>query len=716
MLETRSSPAQYSGGGACFSNPVRVLNIVNPSHSCVYCVTQLCVLRHSSGLLAVLLFARHKVAPLWAAEKLSAVTASRVASLGLMSAIPLTQLLATMFGHTAAMCHESRQEESMIRHVILLWLILLIVGCALEPVVNAQIVYDLPGIRESSAVVADFNHDGVPDLAAVAPCTAYGQCLALLEFYLGDGTGHFASTAFVELGGLATGPAVVADFYGNGNLELIVPGVKKPAPGANWDHGIAIVDSLGSVSWYRLTDGDEVRAVQFADLNDNGKLDMLLSVGGSLVSYRGDGAGNFARIGSYGGDNYRLLLGDFNGDGEIDVATDASTWAGGGINVFLGNGDGTFRIPVFTAADGYIAAADFNHDGKLDLAVGRPVSSYVSVLLGNGDGTFSPQPAYNTGQWHSAAVVAGDFNKDGNADVAVADGCWGGWDRWWPCPTDGAVTILSGNGDGTLQLPTSYSAGGRVETKWHNMFMTSSDLDGNGTTDLIVANQLPSDSFWSCRHQGCHGTLAILLGNGDGTFQSAPVDSHFVTRTSLAGNNNNSTYGDPVTFTATVTSEGPIAPTGTVVFRRAHGTATLVDGVATFTTQSMDTGSVNVTAKYSGDTSQVASTSDSYQQTVNPGATKTAAVSSRNPSAQGQRVAFTATVTSTFAIPKGTVTFSCGNTVLGTAQVGYGRATFRTAALPVGSSTITVTYNPALNRAGGTNFITSSGSIVQVVH
>lgn len=610
----------------------------------------------------------------------------------------------------------------MIRsHVILLWLFLLIVGCALEPVVNAQIVYDLPGIHESSAVVADFNHDGVPDLAAVAPCTTYGRCRALVEFYMGDGTGHFAPSAAVELGGVAAGPAVVADFYGNGNLELIVPGAKSPGHGEGWLYGLAVVDRLGSISWYRFdgVTGKGAYGVQFADINDDGKLDMLLWT----ESYLGDGAGHFAGVGSctiYSAtSDHGLLLGDFNGDGKLDVATPQRTGGGPGITLCLGNGDGTFQTPVFTAADdNYIAAADFNRDGRLDLAVGTPQSPYVTVLLGNGDGTFARQPSYNTGQWHSAMVVAGDFNKDGNADLAVADGCWGGSDRWWPCPTDGAVTILLGNGDGTLQLPMSYSAGGRVETGrsyWHDMFMTASDLDGNGTTDLIVANQLPSDSFWSCRHQGCHGTLAMLLGNGDGTFQSEPVNSHFVTRTSIAGNNNNSTYGEPVIFTATVTSEGPITPTGTVVFKGAHGTATLAGGVATLTTQSMEAGAATVTAKYSGDTSQVGSTSDSYQQTVNPAATTTNLVSSRNPSAQGQQVVFTATLTSPFATPKGTVTFSSGSTVLGTAPVSYGRAKLRTAALPAGTSTITATYNPATNRAGGTNFITSSGSIVQIV-
>ena len=607
----------------------------------------------------------------------------------------------------------------MIRNrMILFCSILLMFGFTLDPAIHAQIVYDLPGVRESSIVVADFNHDRIQDLAAVTPCKTYGHGCheALVSFYTGDGTGHFASTAFVELGGAVTGPAVVADFYGNGNLELIVPGVKKPAPGAGAAFGLAIVDSLGSVSWFRLSSYEFISAVQFADLDGDGKLDMVLSRAESIESYLGDGAGNFTG-GSYlgrGSREARLLLGDFNGDGKVDVASPTVSW---GVNVFIGNGDGTFQYPICTEGPYYgpMAAADFNHDGKLDLAIGIPGSSRVAVLLGKGDGAFFPELSYDTGQWNSSMVVAGDFDGDGNQDLAVADGCWF---KGRPCLTDGAVTILLGNGDGSFQVPTSYNSGGRVEERsgfWKDLFIIAGDLDGNGTIDLIVANQQPSGSYWSCRHQVCHGTLAILLGNGDGTFQSAPVNSHFITSTSLTGNKNPSIYGEPVTFTVTVTSRGPIVPTGTISFQHVRGTATLVDGVATLTTQTIDAGSTNVIATYSGDSSHLASTSKAYQQSVNPAPTTTTVVSSRNPSREGQMVSLTATITSAFAIPQGTVTFTSGNTALGTAHVVHGRAVVRTAALPVGSSTITATYNPAVTRGGGANFIPSVGSMIQVV-
>ena len=582
-------------------------------------------------------------------------------------------------------------------------LIVLIAAGSLTVAANAQIIVRLPGIRVGSVAIGDFNHDGIPDLTAVNP--NYG--LGGIGFYQGDGTGNFVRGAGLGLEATVNGPVVVADFDGDGNPEVIVPMRHR---------GLAVVRFRGSqrpdLQWYPV--GEGVTGVQFADLDGDGQLDMLVA-NGSLDVYRGYGAGTFDKIASYPGVDGRLVLGDFNGDGKLDVATTDSS----GVNVFLGFGDGTFQPAVHTSGPfTSIAAADFNRDGKLDLVAGTLESSNVTLLLGNGDGTFAIQPSYHTGQFYSTTVVADDFNKDGNPDVAVADGCF---TPQWPCLTNSAVTIMLGNGDGTLQMPTSYDSGGRLilaKNRPPKMVMTASDLDRNGTIDLIVMNAL-LPNFGSCRGYGggCPATVGILLGNGDGTFQSAPVSQHFASSTSLSSLPNPSIYGQPVTFTATVVSEAPLTPTGTVRFRggRVHGQSTLAGGVAMFTPPTMLAGSTSITATYFGDSSHLVSSSNGYLQTVNQGPTTTEVTSSPNPSVQGQTVTITATVTSPFAAAKGTVTFTTGNGDSRTVAVSGGKAQYKIATLPTGSTTIVATYNPVLNLDGGTNFSTSSGSVVQVV-
>lgn len=575
-------------------------------------------------------------------------------------------------------------------------LVLLTVGCFLLPGLNAQIVYQLPGLTGDSAVVGDFNNDGIPDLAVAIRQGRFSK----IAFYAGDGTGNFSLWSLIETRGyMPNGPIAVADFYSDGRAMVIVPTLM---------HGLIIVNPV-SYSFYQVDYG--TTAAQFADIDGDGKPEMLLS-NGSLDVYRG-GGGRYTKIGSYPGADGNLLLGDFNGDGKTDVAATDAT----GINVFLGNGNGTFQLPVHTDGSfNNITAADFNHDGKLDIVAATWNSPFITVLFGNGDGTFISQPSYYTAQWHSASVATGDFNQDGNVDVAVADGCWS---PGWPCLTDAAITIMLGNGDGTLQLSDSYAAGGRVVLEAHHvhkMFVGASDLDRNGRLDLFVVNQ---ENYRYCgRHGSCYGTLAILLGNGDGTFQSAPVNKHYVSGMSLTSAPNPSTYGQAVTFTATVTTNGPDLPSGTVLFLVPHlgrYWATLSGGVATFTTTKMIVDSVKVTASYAGDSSNLGSKAAPYQQTVDPAATTTKVSSSRNPSKVGQTVTFTATVTSAYATPKGTVTFKVGDDVVATVALVNGHIIYRTATLPVGSWTISATYNPELNRMGATNFTPSLGSMTQIV-
>jgi hypothetical protein len=170
-----------------------------------------------------------------------------------------------------------------------------------------------------------------------------------------------------------------------------------------------------------------------ADLNGDGILDVVFGSevegSGTVYFYLGNGDGTFTLKSqqSINTSPGYAAIGDFNGDGKLDVAVPES----GQVDVFLGNGDGTFKafVPYTTTCGGTAAAADLNGNGKLDLAVGN-----LCILLGKGDGTFSAGASYGSG---SGAIVVGDFNGDGKLDVAGPSG-----------------QVYLGNGDGTFQNPT----------------------------------------------------------------------------------------------------------------------------------------------------------------------------------------------------------------------------------------------------------------------
>jgi hypothetical protein len=184
-----------------------------------------------------------------------------------------------------------------------------------------------------------------------------------------------------------------------------------------------------------------------------------------------------------------VAVGDFNGDGHMDVVTGNDDTANT-VSVLLGSGNGTFAThvdyPVGSAPTG-IAVGDFNGDGKLDIVVVYGFNlARVAVLLGNGDGTFKPFVPTTAGV-QGGSIAVGDFNGDGKLDVAISDNA-------------GSVDIMLGNGDGTFKAPISYA------TAADPRMVIVADFNGDGKLDLATAN---ADSE----------TISVLLGNGDGTFQ-----------------------------------------------------------------------------------------------------------------------------------------------------------------------------------------------------
>jgi len=190
-------------------------------------------------------------------------------------------------------------------------------------------------------------------------------------------------------------------------------------------------------------------------------------------------------------DPVAVAVGDFNGDGKLDIAVtpDVSSTK---ISVLLGNGDGTFQKGVNYTVESQpegITAGDLNGDHNLDLVVTNHFSKSISVLLGNGDGTF--QPARHIGLHGQPGQIAlTDLNRDGNLDIVVVDQ---------------AVSTLLGNGEGTFDsLVDNHSFGGFVTA------LTVGDFNHDGSVDVAI-----------CGSSQVSDSAGILLGNGDGTLQSA---------------------------------------------------------------------------------------------------------------------------------------------------------------------------------------------------
>jgi len=200
-----------------------------------------------------------------------------------------------------------------------------------------------------------------------------------------------------------------------------------------------------------------------------------------------------------------VAVGDINGDGIPDLAiigSASTSGANGSITVLLGAGNGLFlSAGVYQSGNGPggIVIADFNGDGVPDLAVSNSGDNTVTVLLGNGDGTFQTKGTSQTGI-SPGQLAVGDFNGDGILDIVTANV---GNSNTGNC----TVTVLLGNGDGTFQIPETLQASNNPTA--HTVVV--GDFNADGISDLAVS----SDSFFSNS-----GSVTVLFGKGDGTFQA----------------------------------------------------------------------------------------------------------------------------------------------------------------------------------------------------
>ncbi|PYJ96801.1 MAG: VCBS repeat-containing protein [Verrucomicrobia bacterium] len=401
------------------------------------------------------------------------------------------------------------------------------------------------GGSASSVVVGDFNGDGKPDLAA-----NNGGGVSVL---LGNGDGSFQAAVNYGTGG-STSSVVAGDFNGDGKTDLAVATATTPASSDNVSVLLGNGDGTFQAAVHYVV-GSFPYSVTAGDFNGDGKADLAVATDVGISLLLGNSDGTFQAAVNYGAGNQPsfVVAGDFNSDGKLDLAV--ADGLSGTVAVLLGNGDGTFQAGHNVGAGWTpvsVAASDFNSDGKLDLAVGGGDGS-VTVLLGSGDGSFTMTPTSYSAGTLPPFVAVGDFNGDDKPDVAVANlgstnvsvllgkgdgtfqaavnfaagtnpvsvaiGDFNGDGKsdlavaitgTYPAYTNGGVSVLLGKGDGTFEAAVNYGAG------TNPVSVAVGDFNGDGKLDLAVANQGATPVSNQSR-----GTLSVLLGNGDGTFQAA---------------------------------------------------------------------------------------------------------------------------------------------------------------------------------------------------
>jgi len=569
------------------------------------------------------------------------------------------------------------------------------------------------GVNPVGVAVGDFNGDGITDLAAA------NQGSNTISVLLGDGLGNFTpapGSPFTV--GSEPNFIAVADFNGDGFVDLAVTnfggntvsvllgngtGGFSPASGSPFTvgrapTGIAVGDFNG--------DG-------IADLAVTNQSDSTVSV------LLGDGMGDFSAAPGMpprtGLTPSGIVVADFNGDGIADLAVTNNENSDSSVSVFLGNGDGTFQPAqiYFVGVSPYgIAVADFNGDGFADLAVVNECGTdpsclspgTVSVLLGTADGIFQNHATYTVGMMPAGIVIA-DFNGDGKADLAVTN------------ENDGTVSVLLGDGMGNFSpapgppdtvganpigiAAADFNGDGVPDLATANEFANSASILLGGTVisgqilnvpvigsgmHMIQSTYTPNQGFYTGSLSNMVSVAAMLLP----------------TTTTVTSSVNPSQLNQQVTFTATVTSSGGGMPTGTVNFTdNGAALCTAVPlgngGQAQCTTSALTAGMHAIAAVYSGDQNFASSQGNLNQMVNQASGTTTTLTVAPNPATAGQVVTLTATVTSNGEpVPVGMLSFLRGNQVLATVQMvqtaGQSTATLKTRFGP-GVFQLTAHYN-----------------------
>jgi len=343
------------------------------------------------------------------------------------------------------------------------------------------ITINSPAIYPFSIAAGDLNHDGFPDLGVM------GQNPQNLLHALGKGNGHFGYWSNDGVVGRLPGNVLFADVDLDGNLDAVTTdgGAAQVAVAfgngkGHFRGGVLLPTGVGFASTQAAVvdlNGDGIPdIVGTADTGtDPGQVFVILGKGNRKFQR----AMNFASGGIYPGP---IAVGDLNHDviPDLVVANYGTEQNGdyGNVAVLLGKGNGTFASPVRYPIGKYkdplwVVLGDFSGDGNLDVAVTTQNSNAVHVLMGRGDGTFSRPQSFFASSAGAGSIVAADFNGDGKLDLAVTS-C--------NIPKPCHVPVLLGNGDGTFQAPKQFGVGVNPQQ------LVVADFNHDGKPDIATIN------------------------------------------------------------------------------------------------------------------------------------------------------------------------------------------------------------------------------------
>jgi hypothetical protein len=344
------------------------------------------------------------------------------------------------------------------------------------------------GFQPAFIAAGEFDGSGKVDLAVAG---ASGNHLAILR---NDGSGNLRKPVAIPISKAPTA-LTVADFNNDGRSDLAL---------ANADGTVTILLGQGGGVFHTLPDigvgSQSLSSIASADFNKDGKIDLAVTQPGQkLVSVLvGKGDGTFAPPASYpvGNEAVSTLVADVDGDGIPDLVV--INKLSNTFSVLGGNGDGTFKASLnFVAGNAPLAAVagDFYGNGHVDLAIINHSSQTVSVPPGSGDGTFMASRSYEAGQ-QPVSVASGNLGGGKPRGLVVANYC--GSDP--ACGSAGNVAVFLADDKGNYKLSSTYAVGAGPVS------VALADVNGDKNLDIIALNRLDK-------------TVSVLIGRGDGTFQ-----------------------------------------------------------------------------------------------------------------------------------------------------------------------------------------------------